>query len=316
MTAEEKHLFNLHMKAASLFGFRGNDLDNQTTLTGKNDDGTTWTYTGEVRNGLAHGKGKKTLSNGGVYEGDWVDGNRHGKGKQTNASGSVYEGDWVDNKITGKGKFTWADGDIYEGDWVDSKRTGKGKMTRSNGDVYEGDWVDNKRSGKGKLTRSNGDVYEGDWVNNEQADKEKFLSAAGSAGNVSLGDGKIDLDQLRRISQQGQTDIEKKVLQYCDPKKIAQDLVEQLKTNAAKAAQEGKREASSSYSIWFIDYFHPELNEKGPFGNLNMTEKTELSKKLFDLVKKNISDNNIEIVFNDYKDKEYNMNIINARLSW
>jgi len=144
-------------------------LNNQKTLTGKNDDGTTWTYTGEVRQGLFHGKGKITWSNGEIYEGDWVYGKRTGKGKYTFANGNVYEGDFVDGKWHGKGKIIWTNGNVYEGDWVYNKLTGKGKYTWANGDVYDGYWVDGK-----------------------QANKEKFLSAINNSGNVSLeGDNKI-----------------------------------------------------------------------------------------------------------------------------
>jgi len=224
---------------------------NQTTLTGKNDAGITWTYTGEVRNELFHGKGKITWS-----------------------SGEVYEGDFVDSKMHGKGKYTWANGKVYEGDWVDGKK----------------------------------------------ADKETFLSATVSAGNVSLEDGKFDLDQLRRISQEsqqkGQIDLERKVLQYCDPKKIAQDLVEKLKTNAAYAAKEGRREASSSSIIYYEDYNHPQSNVKSPFGNLDRNEEWKLSKVLFEMVKKNITDNNIELTVKDDQNREYVIYSIHATLSW
>ena len=119
-----------------------------TTLTGE-ANGFTWTYTGDVHNGLRHGKGKCKSSNGGVYEGDWVDNKRHGKGKFTFTDGSVYEGDWIEGKMYGKGKMTYPNGDVYEGDFVDNKRHGKGKFTTSNGEVYKGDWVDDKQASKG-----------------------------------------------------------------------------------------------------------------------------------------------------------------------
>ena len=36
-------------------------------------------YEGTFRNGVLHGKGKATYSDGAVYEGDWVKGVREGK---------------------------------------------------------------------------------------------------------------------------------------------------------------------------------------------------------------------------------------------
>jgi hypothetical protein len=157
-----------------------------TTLTGETKDGITWTYTGDVHNGLRHGKGKCTWANGDVYEGGWVDDKKHGKGKYTWADGKVYEGDWVDGKRHGKGKFTWADGDVYEGDWVDDKRTGKGKYTSASGSVYEGDFVDGKAHGKGKQTSANGDVYQGDFVDGEWTGKGEKTYMDGSVGEMGF----------------------------------------------------------------------------------------------------------------------------------
>jgi len=249
-----------------------NKHNNQTTLTGKLNDGTTWTYIGGVCNGQLHGKGK----------------------------------------------ITWSSGDVYEGDWVDGKRTGKGKMIYASGAVYEGDWVDDKQTGKGKMTYSNGNVYEGDFVDGKQADKEKILSAAGSADNVSLEDGKFDLDKLRRISQEsqqkGQIELEKKVLQYCDPKKIAQDLVKNLQTAAVDSAKRGGHGAKDAYFVWKKDYHFPVNNIIGPFGDIS--ERIELAKTLFDLIKINISDNNIKLKVEERYDKDFNFFRIDADLSW
>ena len=115
-----------------------------TTLTGETD-GLTWTYTGGVRNGMRHGKGKCT----------WSD-------------GDVYEGDWVDDKQNGKGKYTYDDGDVYEGDWVDGKAHGKGKKTTTNGHVYEGDWYDGKYSEPKKRSREEEErLFKYAWDNNK-----------------------------------------------------------------------------------------------------------------------------------------------------
>jgi len=116
-------------------------LDSLDTLTGKDVHGITWTYTGDVFNGLPHGKGKVKYSDGKAYDGDFVNGNRHGKGKGTSEEGAVFEGDWVDGMMI-KGKATMPEGDVYEGDFVNMVPHGKGKFTGANGRVYhEGNFI-------------------------------------------------------------------------------------------------------------------------------------------------------------------------------
>jgi len=139
----------------------------QGTLSGKIDDGRTWTYTGGILNGLEHGKGKLVWSDGAVYEGDWAGGNEHGKGKSTFADGSCYEGDWANGLRHGKGKFTFANGEVNEGDFVEGLPNGKIKMTAVSGESYEGDIVDGKRHGKGKWILENGNFYEGEFADDK-----------------------------------------------------------------------------------------------------------------------------------------------------
>jgi hypothetical protein len=154
-------------------------MSEQGTLTGKTDNGLTWTYTGDILNGLCHGKGIWKFANGNVYEGDSVDGKFHGKGKWTSSDGEVYEGNFADNKPYGKGKLTRPNGEVYEGDFnVDLIPHGKGKLIKADGAIYEGDIVDGKRHGKGKLT-ANGDVYEGEFVDDKPHGKGKVTTANG-----------------------------------------------------------------------------------------------------------------------------------------
>jgi len=69
------------------------------TLTGSQEDGTTWAYTGEIVNGKAHGKGESVYENGASYVGEYQNGNFHGYGKCTFPYGDVYEGYWKDGKF-------------------------------------------------------------------------------------------------------------------------------------------------------------------------------------------------------------------------
>ncbi len=158
-------------------------------------------YEGDVKDGKAHGRGKRVWDDGDVYEGDYVDGERSGKGKYTCANGAVYEGAWKAGKKHGKGHMTntnggtfegtwengqrcgkgcevWGEGkwkgDFYEGSYKDDKRNGNGKYTYANGSVYVGEWKDDKKHGKGKYIYKSGSVYEGEWKDNKKHGKGKF----------------------------------------------------------------------------------------------------------------------------------------------
>lgn len=95
-------------------------------------------YTGECKDGLAHGTGRAQGKD--LYVGQFIKGNKSGKGVLTWANGERYEGDFVDDKRTGKGVYTWANGERYEGDFVDDEFNGRGRFTYANGNFREGYW--------------------------------------------------------------------------------------------------------------------------------------------------------------------------------
>ena len=160
-------------------------------------------YTGDLKDGVPHGKGVMNYPDGGTYDGSFVDGKQQGKGKYVWPNGDVYEGDWLNDKVSGKGTMKYANGDVYEGEWMNNKISGKGKMKYANGNVYEGEWrnsartgagtfkyldgsvykgmwKDGSENGKGVLKYSNGDVYDGEWVNGKKQGKGKVKFADGS----------------------------------------------------------------------------------------------------------------------------------------
>lgn len=121
----------------------------------------------------------------------------------------------------------------------------------------------------------------------------------------------MDLDQLRKISSEGQNDIANKILQKCNPQKIAQELVSELQTNANNAAKKGEHEASASFLIWvksrigsfrtfegFIKY--AEVTTSGPL--VSFPDQYQASKLLFNMVKKYVTDNNIQL---ELEDRDY-----------
>lgn len=121
-----------------------NDIITTTTVTYSNDNN----YTGELKNGLPHGKGKLIYPNGDIYkEGIFSDGNLHGIGKMIYENGDIYEGYFKHGSRDGQGIYKFHDGNIYEGEYKDGLRDGFGKFIweSKNGDFYDGQWRQDKQ---------------------------------------------------------------------------------------------------------------------------------------------------------------------------
>jgi uncharacterized caspase-like protein len=169
-------------------------------IQGKDEDGTTWEYIGDLVGGKRHGKGKAVYSCGAWYDGDWKEDKWHGKGTQHGKTDDgvtfTYVGDFVDGNSHGKGKITWENGTQYEGDWKDDKFHGTGTLRGTDDDgitftyfgdffdnnfhgtgtlrgkidngitfTYVGDFIDGNFHGNGKITHSDGIQYDGEWKN-------------------------------------------------------------------------------------------------------------------------------------------------------
>jgi hypothetical protein len=112
----------------------------------------------------------------------------------------------------------------------------------------------------------------------------------------------MDIDKLRRLSQEGQKNIER----YCNPQQIAQEIIRMLEIEATKCAKAGKKDARVGYTIWSEDYcpksyMYEEHKEKeGPL--VNCADRRDLSRVLFDVVKSHIeeTDNRIQLKFNEF----------------
>jgi hypothetical protein len=86
----------------------------------------TGTYSGECKNGLAHGKG--TAAGKDRYEGEFNRGLPHGKGKYEWSDGKVYQGEWTKGTMDGKGEMTYhtSKGDsLVQGYWRNNSYLGK-----------------------------------------------------------------------------------------------------------------------------------------------------------------------------------------------
>ena len=80
-------------------------------------------YTGEIKNGLIHGKGLFTWKNGETYYGEWEENLKSGHGTYTYKSGAVHTGEYKNDLPHGKGELTYSDSKLI-GNWVNGKKHG------------------------------------------------------------------------------------------------------------------------------------------------------------------------------------------------
>ncbi|MBQ6788933.1 MAG: S-layer homology domain-containing protein [Clostridia bacterium] len=144
------------------------------TYTGYVEDrvGDGYVYTGQLKDGVIHGKGKIIFDSGTTYDGEWDNGRMHGEGTITWADGTQYTGEFVYNEMTGQGEMHYTSGDVYVGAFVDGVREGYGEYVWYNGDSYAGEWSEGKRHGYGVYTKANGQTVVGNWINDMYAGKK------------------------------------------------------------------------------------------------------------------------------------------------
>jgi hypothetical protein len=113
--------------------------------------GETITWSGECKNGFAHGEGVlQWFLNGKPddrYEGNLLMGWAQGKGVLIKPDGAKYAGDWKDSMQHGSGRLEWPDGSWYDGDWKAGKPHGHGQYRRPDGKMFMGEWVDGEFEG-------------------------------------------------------------------------------------------------------------------------------------------------------------------------
>ena len=121
----------------------------------------TISWSGPVKNGKAHGRGKMTRYADGkvenVYDGYYVDGIREGQGRITYADGTIINASFSGGKMTGDVSLSKPTGEKYNGNMVNYRYYGKGTYYFPTGDKYEGVF----RNGQfytGKYTFNNGGV--------------------------------------------------------------------------------------------------------------------------------------------------------------
>lgn len=142
-------------------------------------------FTGQIRNGLPHGRGTIQYRDNDAsgrfnYTGDFVLGALSGTGTMVWRNGASYTGTIRNNLMEGEGVYSWPNGDRYVGQYSNGRRNGIGEMEYGDGDAYRGSWRDGKYHGQGRYEWANGNVYQGDWEDGVAMGHGEFEYGSGS----------------------------------------------------------------------------------------------------------------------------------------
>lgn len=113
-----------------------------------------YTYTGEIADEKANGRGVAVWKSGDKWQGTWKDNKPiNGSGTFFFSNGNIYNGSMKNSVPDGYGKIIWADGGEWEGEWKeDSPLNGKGTLYFSKfNHRYEGEIKNSKRNGQGTM---------------------------------------------------------------------------------------------------------------------------------------------------------------------
>ncbi len=180
--------------------------------------GTSFTYSGEIKNGKPDGFGVGVYSNGYTvkYVGQFLNGVMSGKGTMIYSNGAFLTGDWKDGKMNGKGANVNKEGTFYVGGMKDGVRSGKGWLVLSSNAFYLGEfkndtydgmgiygwgdgrtlaqniYVNGKREGPGfQYEAKSSQLFQGIWKNNEWESAsttvpfKSFMQATGFKSDTS-----------------------------------------------------------------------------------------------------------------------------------
>ncbi|XP_073399170.1 radial spoke head 10 homolog B isoform X1 [Dendrobates tinctorius] len=136
----------------------------------------TWTdglkYEGEFFMNFPMRHGVYTWPNGSRYEGQVYKAIRHGTGVHISSDQLVsYTGEWYMGMRHGKGAIYYdTEGTSwYEGDWKRNRKEGWGVQRFPSGNIYEGQWKNDKFHGEGRMRwLSSNEEYVGQWEHGVQ----------------------------------------------------------------------------------------------------------------------------------------------------
>ncbi len=124
-------------------------------------------YTGDLLNGMRHGKGVQIWDDGAKYEGEWLFDKANGLGTFYHVDGDIYQGQWENDRANGEGTYINADGARYQGAWVDDIQEGYGVEVWNDGSSYKGYYHEGKKHGFGIYNWADGSMFEGEWRDNK-----------------------------------------------------------------------------------------------------------------------------------------------------
>ena len=102
-------------------------------------------YVGEFKNGLYHGQGTFTFSDGATYVGEFKNGKESGSGTFTCwVHGAVYVGKFINGMKHGEGEYKYPDGSVYKGKWKFGKKHGLGTYIYPDGKKDIGQFKNDK----------------------------------------------------------------------------------------------------------------------------------------------------------------------------
>lgn len=138
--------------------------------------GESVSYSGEVKDGIPHGKGIGIYPHG-KYEGDYMEGARHGNGIFTDKEGGVFTGTFANDEYY-DGKYVMKDGTYYQGTFKNQqpyKGVWYGKNGTVIGNVNDGVFSEPKAANK-KTTVTKQQSDEKEYVPYQQIRKERYKS--------------------------------------------------------------------------------------------------------------------------------------------
>ncbi|WP_141731119.1 MORN repeat-containing protein [Oligoflexus tunisiensis] len=149
-------------------------------------------YTGELKNGQRHGKGRMKYANGREYSGEWFEDMRKGYGSQVwkdSPKYISYEGLWDDNLPNGSGTMKFKSGFTYRGEFKDARFHGQATVTYPSGDVRYGNFLNGKREGDFLLITARKRTYRETFV---QDQRTSVVNITGSSPEKTVNRGSVE----------------------------------------------------------------------------------------------------------------------------